>query len=200
MYTDLKEAREWLQTLTPKRPPDVGNVRDDLQQRNASRYPGMISLPDGWDQLVADLIVDLERIAPDYRIDQVKAKFGGLRFYAYANLQPEEPAQALRNDLFREAIATAEDRAWKTCSLCGEPGALRQWKVLCGRCANAEGIESLAIDIDRSFPDTLLGASLLKYANDRIVHLERIAERLRSDNNKKGQEDAVALIGLLESN
>jgi hypothetical protein len=91
-------------------------------------FPG-----DGWEPLIRRLSEKLEAIIAampeDERpwADQVKEKFGGLRFYMSAY-----------TDAMHEAIAEAEEEAWKTCEVCGAPGKPRGggWiETLCDECA-----------------------------------------------------------------
>lgn len=72
----------------------------------------------GWWSLIRDLDRDLKEIYPDYRVGQVKEKFGGLRFYIDAVPEPVFDALQAR-------IREAEAAASRTCEECGHPGAGR---------------------------------------------------------------------------
>lgn len=80
----------------------------------------------GWLPLIAQLHIDLLALDPDYRVSQVKEKFGELRVY-------------LASDETREIealIDAATDASLTICDACGRPGALRTvagW-VLVTRC------------------------------------------------------------------
>lgn len=82
----------------------------------------------GWRPLVRILDANLRVIDPDYTIDQVKEKFGGLRFYfsseRYSELEP--------------LVDEAEIRSFKLCENCGEPGSVEGsggWlRTLCSSC------------------------------------------------------------------
>jgi len=86
----------------------------------------------GWRPLVRDLDAKLRAIDPDYTIDQVKEKFGGLRFYfsseRYGELEP--------------LVNEAERQSFKLCEDCGEPGSIEDsgaWlKTLCSDCRKKE--------------------------------------------------------------
>jgi hypothetical protein len=87
------------------------------------------SVGEGWWPIVEKLDSDLKEIDPDYQVDQVKEKFGGLRYYASYNQEVSEQA--------RKLIGQAEVQASKTCEWCGNPGDLggsRWMKTLCGEC------------------------------------------------------------------
>lgn len=82
----------------------------------------------GWFPLLADLDRDLRKVYPDYRVVQVKEKFGGLRFYIDAVPEGVYDRLAAR-------IREAEALAAVTCERCGAAGSLRQrrhwWRTLC---------------------------------------------------------------------
>lgn len=73
--------------------------------------------PAGWEKLVTDLVVEVEREAAAtgqalLRIDQIKEKFGGLR--VYFNRIPSNKIQDL--------VSAAEKQAFQICDRCGQPG------------------------------------------------------------------------------
>ena len=66
------------------------------------------------------------------RASQVKEKFGGLRVYLTSS-----------TDEMEQAIRQAEEESFKTCEICGEPGALRRGGWLATLCdAHSEGRKS----------------------------------------------------------
>jgi len=90
-----------------------------------------ISVGDGWydllDRLCATLQLESNRLGDQVYAEQVKEKFGGLRFYYTCN----------NYQAFDEFIQEAEKEAYKTCEFCGKPGKITQkgWvKVLCEAC------------------------------------------------------------------
>lgn len=85
------------------------------------------SLPgEGWWEIIARLNDDLREIAPDYKVLQVKEKFGTLRFYVTGVPYPGPGYERIRE---------AEYESARTCEMCGQPGRLRDdtyWlKTLC---------------------------------------------------------------------
>lgn len=89
----------------------------------------------GWYELVLLLDSDLSKIDPDYTIQQVKEKFGTLRFYA----QPSNE----RFDFpeFWGLIREAEDKSGTICEECGgvssgpSAGGGKYWiRTLCEEC------------------------------------------------------------------
>lgn len=90
---------------------------------------GYVSVPDGWIDLVLDLHEKISYIDPDYKIVQVKEKFGGLRYYIYNSLDGIAPR------IISDLIFYAESRSLKLCQVCGSRASLvtdRGWySTLC---------------------------------------------------------------------
>lgn len=82
----------------------------------------------GWFELVDELDRHLDYVSPQYRIDQIKEKFGGLRFYATFVPNPDDDPDRVRvaAQLFRRLIDETERRSWDHCDLCGDPADLYQ--------------------------------------------------------------------------
>lgn len=72
-------------------------------------------LPDGWADLVFKLHNDLLMTDPDYKVVQVKEKFGELRYYVEPGL----------SDAGKQLISEAETKSLSICQDCGKPGSLR---------------------------------------------------------------------------
>ena len=80
-------------------------------------------VPKGWHSLVKNLIDELFTLGWDGDLEQVKEKFGGLRFYI-----------PRYSDAIDKAIIKAENLSITTCQVCGEPGHERNtgWvRTLC---------------------------------------------------------------------
>lgn len=92
--------------------------------------PQAVACSEGWDDLIRRLHNRLVGIDPNYRVMQVKEKFGGLRYYI-------EPSQGLDEMLCRrlyEVEYEAEAESFHICEVCGEPGETRggSWyRTLC---------------------------------------------------------------------
>ncbi len=71
----------------------------------------------GWHRIILDLDAKLAAIVPDYKVLQVKEKFGGLRYYIDWHQD--------QNPVLRGLIDEAERASFRTCEYCGEPGELR---------------------------------------------------------------------------
>ncbi|PIP00655.1 hypothetical protein [Pleomorphomonas carboxyditropha] len=99
----------------------------DWRQQLCDRYPflrhgGFPSVGDGWRSILERMCADLaEEIkasnVAEYRIVQIKEKFGGLRaYYSYDGEKVER---------LREIVRTAENDSLVTCEACGKPGEVR---------------------------------------------------------------------------
>ena len=70
--------------------------------------------PEGWRKIVYKLNADIEAISPGHTIEQIKEKFGGLRYYCSVDDYSKV------DDL----IIEAEKESMRTCQVCGNPGEL----------------------------------------------------------------------------
>jgi hypothetical protein len=104
------------------------NKTDPLGRiKSRARYPGMVSPPTGWTQLIIQLDEALAEIVPDYQILQVKEKFGGLRYYV-------GPIEHDNFEQVHNLIRDAERESYLICEVCGAPGKERDtaWiRTLC---------------------------------------------------------------------
>lgn len=74
--------------------------------------------PDGWRWIIEDLDAQLAYLDPDYEIQQVKEKFGTLRYYY-------EPTKGgVVQELMDAAISRAEYLSARTCDVCGNSSAM----------------------------------------------------------------------------
>ncbi len=84
-------------------------------------YYKSVDVDEGWYQIVVDCDNLLTEIDPDYKIAQIKQKFGGLRYYF-------QPSSTEYNDQLWEkmnaVVHTYEDIASITCEATGNPGVL----------------------------------------------------------------------------
>ena len=98
--------------------------------------------PDGWKSIANKADAMLKFIDPNYKIDQIKEKFGELRFYMHSDVEDE-----VKHDILRAITNYAENRSRHTCMECGKFGQLRDdhyWIVtLCDEC-NVKRNEDIA--------------------------------------------------------
>lgn len=91
-----------------------------------------VTIQPGWANLVLDLHIALTKLCPDYRVGQIKEKFGSLRYYIFYVSRPEKVIATA----IKLLIAGYEDLSSRTCETCGAPGELRdtRWqRTLCDK-------------------------------------------------------------------
>jgi hypothetical protein len=90
----------------------------------------------GWADIVKDMAEDLERIGWNGEVDQIKEKFGGLRFYFGSGGIPEG-----WHNIAWAIESYYEGKSLVACELCGKPGERRGsgWlRTLCKECHEAQ--------------------------------------------------------------
>lgn len=75
--------------------------------------PVFAGVPEGWQGMVMQLLLDLDAINPHYRVTKVKARHGSLRFYA----------EGLTDEQWT-VVRQAERRSLELCETCGAPGRM----------------------------------------------------------------------------
>jgi|DEB19_MinimDraft_3_1074340.scaffolds.fasta_scaffold07083_3 hypothetical protein len=70
----------------------------------------------GWHAIIEECHQKLLQIDPNYKILQIKEKFGGLRYY----FAPSESLDKSLVDEMQKIAYSYEDRSWKVCEICGE--------------------------------------------------------------------------------
>jgi hypothetical protein len=152
--TDSQEAA-WEQVrqidLDMSRVRDALHVPDDAGELAAPLEVLLRRIPDGWGRwidcdagwypILVDLDMQLATLDPDYDVQQIKEKFGTLRFYCSANIDDADASAR-----FDELVRAAENASAFTCERCGRPGALcetasRWYKTLCSVCVDAIAAE-----------------------------------------------------------
>lgn len=98
----------------------IGVTLEYLQAKLHPRFDDgwskWISVGSGWYGLLLNMDEALNRIAPDYRLQQVKEKFGTLRFYAsYGG-----PADEVDKFMWNAIIRYGESISGQICEDCGD--------------------------------------------------------------------------------
>lgn len=110
-----------------------------LRARLEGRLPQSsygIECGDGWLMLLGELDHEIVKYDPGYRLAQVKAKFGALRFYV--DLSDDLASEA--RDAVYKLIGEAERKSAVLCEMCGATGTMRRgrWmRVRCDVCEDA---------------------------------------------------------------
>jgi hypothetical protein len=94
--------------------------------RMEKEYPDLFTVhPEcgaGWEGLLREVfdVVKVQITDPaQFRLLQIKEKFGGLRFYYGLDDVSDEAHEAIRN-----AVNAAEEKSARTCELTGKPGKM----------------------------------------------------------------------------
>ena len=85
-----------------------------ILDRFENGYGAYIGVEEGWYPLLFELDERLSEIDPDYRIAQIKEKFGGLRYYI----------ESKRYDETQKVVEEIENRSYTICEITGKPGRL----------------------------------------------------------------------------
>jgi len=102
----------------------------DLLSRFDEHYHPWIDVGYGWAQIVRECHEKLVSFDANYKIVQIKEKFGGLRYYF-------NPSNSAYTRNMHNQIIHLEKKSYEVCELCGAPGKLRKtidggWlKTLC---------------------------------------------------------------------
>lgn len=89
-------------------------VRREIIERIPAQWGRWIDCGPGWDWILADLNAKLKYLDFNYKINQVKEKYGTLRFYYEAQITKD-----VVRDLMDDAVTTAERLSASTCENCG---------------------------------------------------------------------------------
>lgn len=93
----------------------------------------------GWQPLIDELDAQLRVLDAGYSVDQIKEKFGGLRYYITPSADTDETVMLQVTDL----LWAAEEKSFTVCEDCGSTEAVstqgrhagRGWiRTLCGDC------------------------------------------------------------------
>jgi hypothetical protein len=89
------------------------NIRKVLISKMSAGWGPWISCDSGWDWILEDLNSKLEFLDPNYKVAQVKEKFGTLRFY----FDTEATGEKLK--IMNDLVELAERWSSITCESCG---------------------------------------------------------------------------------
>jgi hypothetical protein len=92
-------------------------IKENIFRSFAKGWIKEIACDKGWLELIADCHSELLSIDPNYKILQIKEKFGTLRFYA-------EPSTTEHFEKFRLIIDKYEQLSAQTCEMTGMKGVL----------------------------------------------------------------------------
>lgn len=152
----MNERDKKLQEEFPK---ILKNLGGDSRKTCMSWEHGGIAVGDGWIPLLERLMAFCQfhtdkNYYPQVVADQIKEKFGTLRFYYHFEDNPEhaefakrvhKPEYAIREpEMLRGAISFAESMSSMICEDCGKPGEVHgnRWlKCACPECSEKLGMK-----------------------------------------------------------
>lgn len=112
---------------------DAQHPFDEFVKKHDLKLAIPSRVSDGWLPLLEDLVSKLKQRGWTGEVAQIKEKFGGLRFYANPSIKTGNTKEEIEE--FQRLIYEAEDKSFKICEFCGQPGkrtsALGWIKVLC---------------------------------------------------------------------
>lgn len=99
----------------------------------------------GWRPRLLRLHEALMALAPDYRVEQVALRLGGLRIYLADRFQEDGEFDGAWADAAEDLVHAAEKAIESTCESCGSPGRIRfhggqhstYLRALCHECHTA---------------------------------------------------------------
>ena len=86
-YSKLDSADSWL--------------IEKWQHRIPKGWYGFDGINELWGKIIDEVLVELEKVAPDFEIHQIKLKFGGLRFYVTTNLKDSKTYNKIEKEIER---------------------------------------------------------------------------------------------------
>ncbi|MEV0636406.1 hypothetical protein AB0I77_15835 [Streptomyces sp. NPDC050619] len=122
---------------------DHGGHADGTRPTTERQIPAWAStVGPGWATLLDQLHQDLTALAPDYQIDSLSSRFGGLRIYLADLFDEDGEFDSAFADRAGALVDAAEAASEKTCEQCGHSGRprfhgdqTRTWIVtLCETC------------------------------------------------------------------
>lgn len=116
------------------------SVALDILSKFDQSYPPSINVGPGWIPIIFSLHNKILSLVNDYKIYQIKEKFGGLRFYAYPIVLDAASDQNKFhiNQIYNHLVQVAEKQSFLTCELCANPGKFVQknrYRTLCDNCS-----------------------------------------------------------------
>jgi len=138
----------------------------ELNQKRQSEGWYGCSVNDGWRDIVLEADAMLEYIDPDYKIAQVKEKFGTLRYYF------ETEKEGIENKIMHAIVEYAERKSKNICEDCGDYGTIRGdigWMLtLCDKCHSQHNPDPTFKKYTDAYFDNLAPATFTKDMVDAL--------------------------------
>ena len=95
----------------------VDTIKQNIHQSFGKGWEKMIRCDDGWINIIAECHSELLSVDRNYKIYQIKEKFGTLRYYC-------EPSHSKHKEQFSAIVDKYERMSIKTCEISGASGVL----------------------------------------------------------------------------
>jgi hypothetical protein len=82
-----------------------------MNQEERTKYIELGHTGPGWQNLIKELDEKMSELDPNYTIEQIKEKFGGLRYYFYSDSDNADKMYDLEDEY--------EEKSFKICEYCG---------------------------------------------------------------------------------
>lgn len=127
---------------------------ESLRKKFAEGSSNYIEVDEGWYRIILNCDAELTAIDPDYRILQIKEKFGVLRYY----FSPSENCDKLTFMKMKDVVHRYEDESRRTCEATGKPGVMMRsvggWLKTLNPEYAAEALHYAKYSVLKSFADT----------------------------------------------
>lgn len=132
-------------------PDDAGEYREeiaDILARIPVNWGRSIDCDKGWYEIIVRANNKIKFIDPEYKICQIKEKFGTLRYY----YESKYSFNSIEGQIIKDIIRSAEYESSHTCEVCGckdfttvENRSNGYWlRTLCVDCNSLRGLEKLS--------------------------------------------------------
>jgi hypothetical protein len=117
------------------------SIAIDILDRFDESYTPSLDIRPGWIPIVFSLHNKILSLVNDYKIYQIKQKFGTLRFYAYPIVLDATSTQNRYHidQIYNHLVQTAEKQSATTCEICSATAKLTKnhyrYETLCSNCA-----------------------------------------------------------------
>jgi len=130
-------------------PLNIPEIFEDIKGRIDPLYAKTIACEEGWHKLVAECHLEILKIDPNYKIYQIKEKFGSLRYYFDTKL-----GDMVEYEIFQVA-SKYELLSQEVCEKTGKPGVLMfkqgLYKTLAGEFENDGWLPQRRITYEKIF-------------------------------------------------
>ncbi|MDA0345532.1 MAG: hypothetical protein O3C54_06185 [Proteobacteria bacterium] len=115
----------------------------DILDRFDQSYPPLLDIGPGWMPIIFPLHNKILSLVNDYKIYQIKEKFGGLRFYGYPIVldfyNPQSKYHV--NQIYNHLVQSAEEQSFNTCQVCSASAKVHKinnrYITLCSTCVKS---------------------------------------------------------------